>query len=289
MALDYTVPNRRAGQAIVICAVVAWSTAALFTELLPLDAPTMLFWRGLFGAIGLLALLALPRFGGWGGFRHLGRAGLSYAVLTAVSMVLFISALRHTSVAHVAVITATVPLISALLGWFILRERPGASAVLASLAALVGVAIMVGFGTQGRWEGDVMAVVMAVTMGLMIITSRKADFPALHASCLGSGLSALLVLPFATLTGIAAGDMVILVMFAVATQMAGFGLFAIGSAMLPAVETALLTTLEAPLAPLWVWIAVGETPEAAAVAGGTIVLTAVILHILRAARREAKA
>jgi drug/metabolite transporter (DMT)-like permease len=187
------------------------------------------------------------------------------------------------------VITATVPLISALLGWFLLRERPGASALLASAAALLGVAIMVGLGTQGRWQGDVMAIAMAVTMGLMIISSRKARFPALHASCLGSGLSALLVLPFATLAGIATKDMMLLVLFALATQIGGFGLFAVGSAMLPAVETALITTLEAPLAPLWVWIVLGARPEAAAVTGGVIVLAAVILHILWSARRESDA
>jgi drug/metabolite transporter (DMT)-like permease len=52
------------------------------------------------------------------------------------------------------------------------------------------------------------------------------------------------------------------------------------------VETALLTTLEAPLAPFWVWLALGQAPEAASLAGGVIVLAAVIVHVLRQAARD---
>jgi drug/metabolite transporter (DMT)-like permease len=272
--------RHRAGLAFLLTAVVAWSTAALFTRMLSVDTPTILFWRGVFGAGGLLALLAIPRFGGWGAFRHLGRGGWAYAVVCAFSMVFFISALTHTSVAHVAVITATVPLIAALLGWLILGEKPGASAIAASLAALTGVAIMVGFGTEGHWSGDMLAIIMALTMGVMIILSRKFVFPALHASCMASGLSALMVMPFATITGLAAGDLMTLLVFSLFTQIGGFGLFAIGSAMVPAIETALITTLEAPLAPFWVWLFLNEAPGGAALAGGAIVLAAVLAHFL---------
>jgi drug/metabolite transporter (DMT)-like permease len=47
------------------------------------------------------------------------------------------------------------------------------------------------------------------------------------------------------------------------------------SRYLPPAEVALLTLLEVVLGPLWAWLGVGETPSAATLAGGTIVLAAV--------------
>lgn len=46
--------QHRLGIALVIAAAVAWSTAPFFTQLLPFDSWTILFWRGLFGG-GLIA------------------------------------------------------------------------------------------------------------------------------------------------------------------------------------------------------------------------------------------
>jgi drug/metabolite transporter (DMT)-like permease len=49
----------------------------------------------------------------------------------------------------------------------------------------------------------------------------------------------------------------------------------IASRTLPAAEVALLSLLEAVLGPLWAWLGVGETPGAATLAGGMIVLAAI--------------
>ena len=40
-------------------------------------------------------------------------------------------------------------------------------------------------------------------------------------------------------------------------------------------ETALIGSLDAPLAPLWVWLAFSETPSGSAIMGGLVVFTAV--------------
>ncbi len=161
--MKQTRANYRLGLLLVIAAAVAWSTAGLFTRALSVDTPTILFWRGLFGAIGTAIVIAIiPGIGGLRGFCTLGRPGLAYAALTALSMLLFISALRSTTVAHVAIMTAIVPFIAAFLGWLVLREAPRRAAVVASLLALVGVAIMVGISADGTVQGDMLAVLMGV-------------------------------------------------------------------------------------------------------------------------------
>lgn len=275
----------RTGLILVTTAALAWSTSGLFTRSLALDAATILFWRGAFGGLGLLVLLAcMPATGGLASLRALRGPGLAYAAVTAVSMVLFVSALLTTSVAHVVVLTATVPFVAGALGWVLLRERPARSAVIASLAALAGVAVMVGLGADGTWTGDVLAMLMAACMGGMILIARRhPDIPALAATCVASALGALVMLPFATL-GIGWADMAMLALFALVNQVLGFGAFAVGARYLPPMETALLTALDAPLAPLWVWLVLSETPTRATLAGGAIVMVAVLAHIARGAR-----
>jgi drug/metabolite transporter (DMT)-like permease len=45
-------------------------------------------------------------------------------------------------------------------------------------------------------------------------------------------------------------------------------------------KSALIGSLETPLAPAWVWLAVGEIPAVATVVGGLIVLAAILADIL---------
>jgi drug/metabolite transporter (DMT)-like permease len=274
----------RLGLVLVMAAAVAWSTSGLFTRALALDTATILFWRGLFGAMGTAVVMAVvPGAGGLRSFGRLGRAGLAYAGVTALSMLFFISALLHTSVAHVAIITAIVPFVAAYLGWVILRERPRRAAIAASLAALCGVAIMVGVSRDGQASGDLLAVCMAVCMaGMILIARRYAGIPALAATCVASLLSAVAVLPFAGLT-LSLEELGLLALFGLVNQVLGFGLFALGARLLPPMETALITALDAPLAPFWVWLVFAETPGVATILGGAVVLAAVTWHILRGA------
>ncbi len=269
------------GLALVTAAAVAWSMSGLFTRLITVDTPTILFWRGLFGALGMGLIMALvPGAGGVGQLRRPGRPGLAYATLTALSMLLFIAALRQTTVAHVAVITAIVPFFAAYLGWAILREMPQRLAIFASTLALTGVAIMAGLSPEGGVFGDALAVLMALCMaGMILISRRYGQIPALAATCLASALSAAATLPFATMNGVTPRDLGLLALFGLVNQVLGFGLFALGARLLPPMETALITALDAPLAPLWVWLILAETPGLATLSGGAIVMVAVIGHV----------
>jgi drug/metabolite transporter (DMT)-like permease len=57
-----------------------------------------------------------------------------------------------------------------------------------------------------------------------------------------------------------------------------------GSRLLRPVETAILSALETPLAPVWVWLAFTEAPSLATVIGGTIVVAAVVAHVVLSAK-----
>lgn len=278
---DYSI-----GLVLVTLSALAWSTAGLFTRMVALDVPTMLVWRGIFGALGLgAAILVLPR--AEGGWRALGRAGWAYAAISALGMIAFILALRLTSVAHVSVIYATVPFLAAGLGWAVLGVRPGRGAMVTGLVALGGVGVMMGLGGDGGWGGDGLALLMTLAMAAMMVLARRFPaIPALKAALLSALISAALAWPLGSPFGVSGPDLAVLAAFGLVNSAAGLLLFTLGARYLPPIETALLGALDAPLAPVWVWLVFGERPAGATLLGGGIVFVAVVAHVLRNLRRN---
>jgi drug/metabolite transporter (DMT)-like permease len=282
-------PNPRLGLLLVTLAAVAWSTTGLFTRALPHDAATLLVWRGCFGALGLLGFMALSGGNhGLRGFARLGAPGLLYSAVSAAGMVCFITSLRYTSVAHNSVIYASVPFMAAGLAWLALRERPSRSAVVASGVALAGVGLMMGWGADGGLLGDVLAVVMTLGMALMLVIARRFPaIPTLPAACLSALISAAAAAPLSQGLAVPIADIPLLIAFGLVNSALGLTLFLVGSRHLPAIQSALVTSLDAPLAPLWVWLFFAEQASLTTVTGGGIVLAAVMGHIWYEARHPA--
>lgn len=274
----------RLGLILVTASAIVWSTAGFFTRLVDMDSATILVWRGLFAAAGIQALMLLvDRKSAWTGYRDMGAPGWLFAGVSALGMLCFVAALNNTTVAHVAILYATVPFIAAGLGWLFLRERVGPGIMAASLVALLGVAVMVGLGErQGSLAGDLLALAMTACMAAMMVISRRyRHIPILPAACLSALLSSLVCLPFANLGQVSMEQFVYLALFGLVNSAIGLGLFTLGSRYLPPAETALIGSLDAPLAPIWVWLFFGEEPNANVLVGGVIVFAAVLAHILR--------
>jgi drug/metabolite transporter (DMT)-like permease len=276
-------PTRRAGVALVLGAVVAWSTAGLFVRLVDLDAWTVLFWRGLFACPALAALVLWTHGRGiLAALRGMGAAGCLVALCDVVVSVTYVAALGLTAVADVAVVYATVPLLTAALAWLALREPLRAGVVAAGLAATVGVAVMVG-GAAGERNllGIALAVVMTGGMAAMTVLVRRHRGVPMVPAALASALATTLVaLPLASAEVPDGARLGVLALFGAVQMALGLVLFLLGSRLVPPGEAALLTCLEAPLAPVWVWLAFAELPDAATWAGGTVVLATVAGHLL---------
>jgi len=54
----------------------------------------------------------------------------------------------------------------------------------------------------------------------------------------------------------------------------------LGSRLLPSGQAALISTLETPLMPFWIWLAFQEIPTSRTLVGGALVLGAVIADIV---------
>jgi drug/metabolite transporter (DMT)-like permease len=270
----------RLGLILVTASAIVWSTAGLFTRIIHVDTPTMLLWRGLFGSLGFFAYMVFQEGGGaFGRLARMDRYGYLYSFIGMVAMQTFIASFRHTSVAHVAVIYAVVPFVAGGLGWLFMREIPTKTALISSGFALIGVAVMVGSGSgEGHISGDILALVSTVCMAmLMVLGRRHRHIDLLAAACVSTFISAMVSLPFSGPVP-SVSELFVLAAFGILSMAVGFILFAYGSRMLPPTETALIGSLDAPLAPIWVWFFFSETPARATLIGGTIVFAAVMAH-----------
>lgn len=271
----------RLGLLLVTASAVAWSTAGFFTRLIPLDSWTMLAWRGVFGGLGIAAAIVIMEgAAAMSSLRNMSWPGWLFAVVSAIGMILFITSLKHTTVAHVAVVYATVPFVAAALGWLVMRERPTGSAIAASLAAVAGVALMVGLGAEGSLIGDLLAFGTTLSMAvLMVIARRFQDIPVMPAACLSALLTGFICWPVGEPAAISGHNLLLLALFGLVTAI-GLTLFTLGARLLPAIETALIGALDTPLAPLWVWLAFDETPLGTTIVGGLVVFAAVACHVI---------
>ncbi|HEX4570066.1 MAG TPA: DMT family transporter, partial [Dongiaceae bacterium] len=251
---------------------------------IPLDAWTILFWRGIFGGF-FISLYVIAHYRGrtLAVTRAMGWPGLLITCLSTLGMTSFIPALKLTSVANVAIIGATGPFVAAVIAWLWLRERVSPLTLGASLLAFAGVALTVagaGGGT-GSLRGDVLAFVMTSAIAAMTVALRRyRGVPMLPTACLSNLLGSLISLAFAAPLAAGAVDLSNLALFGLVQMSLGLTFFTIGSRLIPAAEAALISVLETPLAPLWVWLAFDERVSPQALIGGGVVMIAVIGHVL---------
>ena len=278
----------RLGLALVTGSAFAWSTAGLFSRLVTVDNWTMVAWRGLFGALGVFVILLVQERGRViSPFLRLGWRGVALGLFGAAGMTLFVTSLRYTTVAHASVIYATIPFMAAAAGWLALGELPGRPAVVASTLALGGVALMVGFSSEGSAFGDMLAFGMTACMAIVTVMMRMyPQIPVMPAVFLSAFVSGLIAVPEVPTWAIDGREMLLLALFGLTNSALGLALFTYGSRYLPAIETALIGALDAPLAPLWVWLVFGETPGVSTLVGGAIVFVAVMGHIAVGAMRS---
>ena len=107
------------------------------------------------------------------------------------------------------------------------------------------------------------------------------------AAGLAAAMSALLAIGPSSPSSASAGDLQLLAVFGAVQLGGGLLLFTAGARLIPVAEASLIAVLESVLGPVWVWLALGETPSPASLAGGAIILGALVAHTavdLRAAR-----
>lgn len=269
------------GVGLIVIAAITYSTAGLFTKGVAAGSWEVIFWRGVFAA-AFTTLWTMSRGAVRLNFAGMGYSGLAVGGVGALGTAAFIPAFKLTSIANVSLIYAVSPLIAALLAWWLIDEKATSRTLVGCLAALLGVAVIVS-GSLGHvsLEGDLLALVMTGAMALIMVIYRK------YPKTPGAGpqvLQSLLLLPLAMILGapfaVEPLEIAILAAFGLLFAIASVTL-AEGAKRVPSGQTALLSSLETPLAPAFALLLFAEVPKTATLLGGALVLLAVLSAIRR--------
>jgi drug/metabolite transporter (DMT)-like permease len=278
------------GTALVAGAALCWSSAGLLSRLVATDSWTTMFWRSLTSAIFLFAALWVTRRRElWRSFATLFGSGLTITLSQAMASISFILALMNTTVATALIIMATAPLFAALLARLFLGEPIWPKTAAATVVAIAGIGIMVSENlAPGRLFGNGMALLAAVSFAALIVTMRRhREVELVPAVSLAAFATALVSLPIAG-SHVAASprDLGLLTLFGVGEQGLGLLLFTYGVRHIPAIEVALIGLIESILAPIWVWIFIGEAPGPRTLVGAAVVIAALLINTLADLRRS---
>jgi len=264
------------GVILIVISAIVFSTAGIFTKGVSAGPWEIIFWRGVFAA-GFTTVFVFLRGTFKREFVQMGKSGLSVALVGTAGIAAFIPALKLTTMANVALIFASAPLLAAVLAWLWIGERLSGKLVAACFATTTGVAIIFQ-GSIGsiNIRGDLLALWMTCALAIMMAIYRR--YPKTPAAG-PAALSSLLLLPPALLLGgafsVPLDEVLVLMAFGLVFAIASVTL-AEGAKRIPAGETALLSVLETPLAPLFGWWFFSEIPPMATFVGGTLILAAVI-------------
>jgi drug/metabolite transporter (DMT)-like permease len=279
MPRETAIPAARRGATLVACAALCWSSGGLIARLVTTGPWTTNLWRSLFAALFLGSVLWIVRrrsvLAQW---RDGGRPMLVVAACMSLASTCFVLSLAHTSVANTLILMSTGPYVTALLGFLLLGERVAPRTWVTMGVALVGAVIMVSDSySRGTVVGDLLAIVMSASFAVAtVLVRRHPEIQMTPAAALATALTALAALPLADPLATSPRDLALLAFFGIGQFGVGFLLFMAGARLLPVAETSLIGMLEIVLGPLWVWLVLSERPAAASLAGGVLILAAVL-------------
>ena len=275
-----TTSHKTKGVLLCLCGIVLLSPDSLLLRLIGADLWTLAFWRGGLSAVGLAVavLLMEGRQLGQQQLLRLTRQGVVVAVSFAIANLAFIFSIQNTAVANTLVIMSLSPLFAALLSYFFFREPISTGTWLAAVAIFLGLTmVLYGSLATGGVVGDLAALVTSICVAISLVLMREhRDISMVPALAWSSGLACLAALPFAVPASLSGTGLMLMLVLGLIVLPASLTMIGLAPRYLPAPEVSLILRLEALLAPLWVWLVLGEVPSRETLVGGSIILTTLV-------------
>lgn len=284
----------RNGVIMVLTAAVLWSLMGLMIRQIEVAGTwALLFWRSA-GMIPVLLIVIRLRKGPGvlGRVRAVGWPGVVGGIGLVLAFAGAIFAIQATTVANAVFLFSASPFLTAILGLILLREPVRTATWGAIVLAGVGMFVMVREGlAAGALAGNVAALLSALGFAIFTLALRWGKLSEMMPAVVLGGVFAMMT---AALVSLVQGEVLLVPAHDIAIAMAmgavilacGMALYTLGSRVIPAAELTLLSMVEVMLAPIWVWLFLGETASVGTFVGGGILLAAVAFNALSGARRK---
>ena len=282
--------NHLKGLLIAFLGVLMLTPDPVLVRLADADTFTILFWRGIFFALGVLIILyATYRKNTFKELKNIGRPGIWIGLLSGIGGVTFIAAIQFTSIAKVLVIISTAPMVVAIISWAIINERPKLFTWISMLIIVTGIYIVMK-GDTGTLNlmGSSLAVISIIAGGFSFALTRKYSnvnmvpamiVNALVVSFVGLAFSSSFYLPFDSLIYVIAGGILLAIAFSLITLAPRF---------IPASEVAMFMPLGTIFGIISAWLVINEQPSSSSILGGSIVVITLFFHAWYSSKLQTK-
>ncbi|GAC1473224.1 MAG: DMT family transporter [Isosphaeraceae bacterium] len=267
------------GRYHVLAAAGLWSLSGAVTKSIDLDGQTIAFYRGLFA--GLILLPFVPRsrrvFRPW-----MIPLGLAFGAMTGF----FLASMKLTTAANAIDLQYSATFWIVPLGIVFLGEWPDRRERIGIALAMLGIAVIVGFGHggAGEWRGIAFGLASGVAYACVVVGMR--GLRALDPIWLSAVNNLAGTLALGAWMGVATGSVAIpslpqafaLAAFGVVQMAIPYVLFARGLREVRAPEAGLISLVEPILTPVWVLLVAHERPGLPTLVGGFFLLAGVALR-----------
>lgn len=277
---------------LVAAAGLVWSLGAVTARLAKhTDAWQYLVWRSI-GVLVVMEVMTLvkrqkplmPQAYRTGRMMQMATFGLLLASLS------YVYALKNTTAANAAFLSSLTPLVAAVLGRVLLKERLSRVTIGCIAMALGGLLLMVLSDLNaGNMVGNAAAMMSSFGFGIYMICIRSSA--ARNWSPVLPGYAVAMIVLCGTVTLINGKtllpplfDILMAMLHGGAFIVIGTLLFNIASKSVPAVGMAVLSQVENVFVPVWIFVWFSDIPKATALIGGAIILAAVLTKAVLDAR-----
>lgn len=275
--------DRGLGALALAATAFFWSLAGLLIKLVDWNPFAIACGRSLVAALFLLVWMRRPKL-------TFSGPQIGAAIASSATMLLFIYANKATTAANAILLQYGSPIYTAILGAIFLREKPKLEHWLAFVAVAGGMALFfMGNLGGGSIRGNIAAILAGVTFSAYFVFMRmQKDGSPLESNLLAHLLTATigfviaLFMPAPRIAGVSIAAIVALGVFQIGMAAV---LLSWGIKRVSAIQGSIIAGLEPVFNPLWVFLALGEKPSPNSLAGGAIILLAVILSSIVTARR----
>ena len=264
--------------ALVLVAVLLWSTGGLFIKLSTLDAYQVTFFRSLLAAITVAALTYKKGL-------KINGFGVLTSIIYAALLFLFVWATKKTTAANAIFLQYTAPIYILILAPFVLKEKFRAADLLTVICCIGGMSLFfVGQLRIDDYQGNIAALGSGIFLGLYILLLKHPKAETMNrviAVIYGNLLLAIFNLPagISALSTITITDILAVSFLGIIQIGISYILFIKGVADgTRPLDASIIGFIEPILNPVWVFLFIGEQPSKWALLGGLIILMTVAAH-----------
>ena len=272
--------NHLKGLLIAFFGIVILTPDAVLVRLADSNSWTVLFWRGIFFATGIIVILLLTyRSKAVNELINIGKEGVLIGILTALGGTSFILAIHYTSIAKTLVIISTSPIMVAIISLLMLKEKPEFYTWISMIIVFIGIYIVMAGDSGGmNLMGNFFALVSVIIGGFSFTLLRKYKNVNMVPAMAVNGI-VIAFIGFIFADSLVLSSQSMLYIFASGIVLAvSFSLITIAPQYIPAPEVAMFFPLGTVLGTLLAWIVIKEEPSSNALIGGAIVIITLFSH-----------